>query len=559
MANIFKKGLSVLLAALMFIGVINVTALAQEDDGWLGGDVKLNVTEGTDGYTYMLFGDIPNFYYYETSNHTLLKEVTKGGAVHLIALVDTKANIGEWTPNGVYSFGESNYDVVYCCDAATGSEAGDYYKRLNLEDSEYFSDEQAAELRAILTHAYPYLSVEEAKAWLKEAGFEYADELDRSELISATQAAVWSIANYGNGDSYKYNKTATTAQKNTWGGYLHNFSAEISNFKDSTTSRKYITDTNIGARINALKDFYLALPGVEAEEGQIVISSLSFANAAKAGSGDLYTVDLNVALNHGADENDNIVLNTYIDGELFGEPMNIGETENYTLTIAAKANSDVKVVVSGTQNLEKGVYFYAPKPVDVDGDGIATSREVSQNLIGVASGETPIFAEANIEFENVTFKKGTVSNVSYMFINKETGEVEFMRKIDVPENATSVPIITMEGYVSAMFMKQATSGMFWFSEEVDEEAEQAVIDCLIDNNPSYKGHNAVCYGKGAHDLEFKKNKVVTYVFGETEVELGVTVNKPEETVEEPSEEPVVEETEKNNKNNKGNSKNKKNK
>ena len=184
-------------------------------------------------------------------------------------------------------------------------------------------------------------------------------------------------------------------------------------------------------------------------------------------------------------------------------------------------------------------------------------------------GVTSNSAEANIEFENVTFKKGTVSNVSYMFINKETGEVEFMRKIDVPENATSVPIITMEGYVSAMFMKQATSGMFWFSEEVDEEAEQAVIDCLIDNNPSYKGHNAVCYGKGAHDLEFKKNKVVTYVFGETEVELGVTVNKPEETVEEEIteeetvvEEPVVEETEKNNKNNKnnnGNGKNKKNK
>ena len=50
------------------------------------------------------------------------------------------------------------------------------------------------------------------------------------------------------------------------------------------------------------------------------------------------------------------------------------------------------------------------------------------------------------------------------------------------------------------------------SEKVDEDVVNATIECLKANNPSYKGHNAVVYGNGEHDLEFKKNKFVTYTF-----------------------------------------------
>ena len=47
--------------------------------------------------------------------------------------------------------------------------------------------------------------------------------------------------------------------------------------------------------------------------------------------------------------------------------------------------------------------------------------------------------------------------------------------------------------------------MFWFADEVDEAEQNAVIECLKDHNPSYKGHNAVAFGAD-HVLEFKKNK-----------------------------------------------------
>ncbi|MBE6892264.1 MAG: VWA domain-containing protein [Ruminococcaceae bacterium] len=401
MANKFKRIVSAFLTVVMCISLFSVPAFAETEATtpatvWLGDNVNLNVEAGTDGYTYMLFGDIPTFYYYETSNHTVKKEVTGGGAVHVLALIDTVDTNGTWTPSGIYEYGKSNYDIVYCCDAETGSEAGDYYRRINLEDSEYFSEENAKKIRAILTNAYPFLSVEEAKAALKAAGFEQADELDRSELITATQAAVWSIANAGNGDSYDYNKTATTAQKNTWGGYLHDFSAEITNFADSTTSRKYSTPEGVGARIDALKAFYLNLSGVEAEDDQIVISKLEIIDTIPVVEKDgVYKVMLQMQVNRPLTENVSIQL--YVnDAVAENAVMTMDASDVYTIIVEAKANEVIKAVVSGTQKLDKGVYFYSPKPQDVNGDGIATSREVSQNLVGVAEGETPVYAEANV-------------------------------------------------------------------------------------------------------------------------------------------------------------------
>ena len=191
--------------------------------------------------------------------------------------------------------------------------------------------------------------------------------------------------------------------------------------------------------------------------------------------------------------------------------------ETYNIDVVAKPGDEIKAVVSGTQVLPAGVYFYAPKAENVNGDDKTTSREVSQNLVGVSMGKTPVYAEDSINLQfikEVSFQSGKVSNISYMFLNKESGEVEFLKKIDIEEGETSVPMVTMDGYVSVMFMKQATSGMFWFSEEVTEEQVNAAIECLKANNPSYKGHNAIAFGEGAHDLEFKKGKVVTYVFGE---------------------------------------------
>ena len=437
MAKNFKTMLAFALALMMFI-ITAVPAFASETI-WQGDIVKLNIAAAEDpSYVYAIAQDpANNRWYYETSNHTIKKEVTGGGAIHIFPMVDTTKVTGEWTPDGIYNFGVSNYHVMYCCDAITGTAENAYYKRVNLEDSEYFTDEQAKRLRAIVENAYPYVSVEEAKAALKEAGFAQADELDRSELIAATQAAIWTIANPDSGDSYRYNKTATTAQKLTWGGYMHEFANEIKNFTDSTTSRKYYSNPNgVGTRINALIDFYLAMEGVDAKAGQIVISKLDITNTAyipgTQSAENKVDFILNVELNRSSDADDTLVINVYV-GDTVVDTVNVvaGQT-SYTIPVTAPAGATVKAVVSGTQNLEKGVYFYQPKPEDVDGDGIATSREVSQNLIGVASGETPVYAESSTVAPTPTtikFNSGDASNISFMLIDKATGAVEFIYKI----------------------------------------------------------------------------------------------------------------------------------
>ena len=573
MAKVFKKGLSVFLAAMLCVSAMNMLVMAEDATNFTKMELE-NIVPGSDGYNYMIAQDLEDgVYYYETSNHTL--KIANAGAVHIFPLIDTTrdAEDGVWESGGLYVSGKSNYDVVYCCDFSTGTRVDEedvtntYYKRVNLEDSEYFSDELAERLRAIVSVSYPANSVEEAKAALQAAGFERAEELDRSELISATQGAIWRLVNAdsiieGTTD-FTYRATVKTARKAGWGGYMHDYSAEPKNFTDG---KKDTAIEEIGKRITDLQEFFLTsknkefLANGKAENGKIVISNLSITGAENAGS-DLYTFKVNVALNQGADENDDIALYVYVDGKLSGTTQ-VDEKTDYTVSLKAKADANVKVVVSGVQNLEKGVYFYAPAPQDIDGDGIATSREVSQNLIGAGTGETDVYAEAEIKFNNVTFKSGTVSNISYMFIDKATGEVSFLKKIDVPENATSAPIITMDGYVSAMFMKQSTSGMFWFSEAVEEDVIEDTIECLKDNNPSYKGHwDEFAFGDCEFTWAFKKNKYVTYDFQTDVVVFSDTVEEPveeEPVVEEPVvEEPVVEEpAEENNKKNNGNNKNK---
>ena len=399
MKGINKRIIAIVLIFVVFLTNLPVAIFASDIEGsdnepktnWLGDKATIDVESGTYPYVFMLAQDISNnYYYYETSNHTV--QVTGGGAVHLIPMVDTQIVSGEWHPDGIYECGLSNYDVLYCCDAATGTGDGTYYKRANLEDSEYYSELDAKRLRAIVYNSYPYVSVEEAKAFLKEAGFEYADKLDRSELISATQAAIWTIANADSGDTYNYVTTATTGQLRKWGGFFHDFSPEITNFTDSTkASRKPYEE--IRTRVDALKAFLLSLDPVDAENKQIVITELDVSRSKISRAENLYAVELKVTLNQGADNNDDVVLRTYVNGVETDVTVRVGRDTEYTLRVNAKANDTIKVTASGTQKLERGVYFYVPEPMDIDGDGIATSREVSQNLIGVAMGETPVYAE----------------------------------------------------------------------------------------------------------------------------------------------------------------------
>lgn len=399
-----KRLLSLIAVGAMAFSMMGTTVHAAEtyENGniWYGDDLSVAVEEGKDGYTFLSVCD--EFAYYEASNHTVT--VNNGGnglaMPYLFVMLDTTEEYpnNTWSPNGLYSYGESNYEVLYCCDVETGYEDGVYYKRLNLEDSDYYEVEEAAHIRSIVTNSYPYVSVDEMKTNLKTAGFEEADDLTRAEIITAVQAAIWSYANEEMGE-YNYLKTYHVPDNDQWGKVLHDFTAEM-NVWWKTGKRVFTEKTEqdaivVGKRIDALKDYLKNLPPVYVENDEIIISDIQIVSSAPirsedATKKDIYNVALQVELNNsGSGEHDNIKLEVYVDDELITSTAIEFGTEEYTFNVDAQMGQTIKAVVSGKQDIPKGVYFYEPEG----------GRDASQCLVGVAEGETDVYAEASVTMQ----------------------------------------------------------------------------------------------------------------------------------------------------------------
>ncbi len=507
MAKNLKKIFLFVLATIMCFSTISLQIFAEEQNTsqtiWYGGEMSVDVKAGENGYTFMSVYDKPH-HAYEMSNHMVS---TDGGINHdipqTLVMIDASKDY-TWTPSDLYSYGKSNYEVLYCCDAETGYNNGIYYKRMNLEDSDYYDADKAAHIRAIVTNSYPYVSLEQMKKNLAEDGFVGAETLTRAEIITAVQSAIWA---YANNENYTYSRTFHVPANAQWGGVMHDFTNEMDIWW-LTGRRQFSTNDETAGRINALINHLMNEEKVFADKNQVVISDLKMVGAPVLMNKADQSYKINLALtlnNSGSGYEDDIAITVTTGDAEIVVPVIYG-IEEYTLEVNAKREDEIKAVVSGTQVLPKGVYFYEPEG----------GRDVSQCLVGVAMGKTSVYSEDSVCFNDVTFKAGTASNISYMLINKETGAVEFIDKIDLDKKDTFAPIITKEGYIAAMFIKQSTTGLFWIEEEVDTDIVNDVIESLKENNPSYKTHDAVAFGEGEHDLIYKKgkkDKTVTYFFG----------------------------------------------
>ena len=396
MKKTLKRLLSAAMATMMSISLIPAAAFANEEvlteepteeiieTVWYGDKVSIEVTAGNNSYNYLSVYKTP-YCAYEMSNHMVS---TDGGVNNdipqTLIMIDANQDY-TWTPNGRYTFDESNYEVLYCCDAVTGYDDGIYYKRMNLEDSDYYTEEEAAHIRAIITNSYPYVSLEQMKATLAADGFEGAEDLDRAEAITAVQAAVWYFAN---GEDFRYSQTFNVAKNTQWGGALHDYTAEMSEAIQALGKRKFLKDEAVGNRINSLIDYLKEQDAVYAEKNQIVISAIDVLDTVPVQEKDgVYTIAIRVMLNNsGSSELDNIALDVYVGDTLVTtNAIELG-TEEYYLTVEATAGDVIKAVVSGTQVLPEGVYFYEPQG----------GRDISQSLVGVAVGETNVYAEASV-------------------------------------------------------------------------------------------------------------------------------------------------------------------
>ncbi len=377
---------TVLIITSLLIAMMSISGYAEDTETkppniWYGNEVSYDVSAGQNGYT---FQSVYPARAYEMSNH-----MVSAGAGHSIpqTLVMIEADREYvWCPDSVYTFGASNYEVLYCCDADTGCEDKIYYKRMNLEDSTYYDEEAAAHIRAIITNSYPFVSLEQMKANLAGEGFAEANKLTRAEVISAVQTAVWAYSN--DADLLKYSQTFHVPDNSQWGEVFHDFTNEMDVWW-STGKRVISDDETVGARIDALAAHLKSKDKMYAEDHQIVITELKILDAVPIQEKEgIYNVLIRVVLNNGGSSvQDNVHIRILVDGAEVGSVKAEPGKRVYDMTIPVEAGQTLEAIVSGTQILPEGVYFYQPEGGD----------DVSQSLVGVAAGAAEVYAKTSVK------------------------------------------------------------------------------------------------------------------------------------------------------------------
>ncbi|MBQ6798749.1 MAG: Cys-Gln thioester bond-forming surface protein [Oscillospiraceae bacterium] len=496
MANTVKRLCALILALVMCGGLFCTTVLAAETingNTWYGDEVSVDVTAGTEGYTFMSLFRQP-VHGYEFSGHFL----GDGEGPQTFVVIDTVEHNGTtWSPSGIYDPMTSNYEVAYCCDVETIIADGTYYKRMNLEDSEYYNEEQAAKIRAIVTNAYPYVSLEAMKADLAENGYAYAAELTRNEALAAVQAAIWASANGKTAGDFLYQKSYKVSDNLQWGYPLHDTSAESG--LNVAGKRVFETYKEVGTRIDSLVEYLLAQEATYAEKAQIVITKLELNGEPVLIDDNNVRVNLNMELNNsGSGYEDDIKIKVLINGTAVQEiPVVLGQ-ETYALTVDAGRSDTVTAVVEGTQVLPLGVYFYAPRPADTNGDGIATSREVSQNLVDVNMGPTKVYAEASLDLSAMDIPLPPLPEPEPMEMGNKTSEL-LDREDDRYEISVSVP--GQDGYTLHDEVILMVDGSYSGDKEwpAMKEAINAIGEAVLNGSGSTK-LTLMAFGMGDNEV-----------------------------------------------------------
>lgn len=397
------------------------------------------VTPRDDEYTFEAI-EVGTGFAYEIGNYMI-----SGSIPQTFILVDTSNKATSWSPSGEYVYGQSNYTVTYCCDKETGLEYGTHYKRLNLENSSYFDKSEAEYIRAILEVSYPFVTMDEMKTILKNAGMdaEFADSLTRADMISAVQMAIWSHANINDAaaDGLSYFATIDIpTNRNIYFNPLHDYTNEIWEWLPGKRQRTF--DTRAQQRVNMLCDFLCSLEPVEATKDQIVISELEVVKTELIeDEGDLFYVTMYITLNGGGNEKDDLTIHATSYNESEDGAVTITEETEckaervgdvYTISIHAKDGDIIKITVDGNQMLSKGAYFYTPEG----------GRNISQSLVGISEGSTAVNVSKNTLFvaELANIPVQDIETVETNLEIKKGEEIQLAVTVK-PENATNKEII----------------------------------------------------------------------------------------------------------------------
>lgn len=322
--------------------------------------------------------------------------------------------------------------TTYCADMNTFTEYGFGYSVENLEDANYYDEDQAEMIRSIAKKGYWGTSegagsLDAMREMLRNAkdangkriftDEEIDESLTDGVALTATQMAIWSCSNHMSGtefvNSHYFGKIGEleTSEKGPGSNISQDKEDEVKlMFKlyeylknlEPTKLENTTADTIINAD-NFLKDMSVTVIEKaenhtnnqdDSDENDAYVTDLTFALVVTPSTenGD----DLVVTV---MDGNNNVIASARIAGEAEdGETVLVAdESGNYTFAniVLTEGTQNFNITMKGIQNLKEGVYLYTSE-VRTNDDGSETS---SQTMVGVASGQRGVNVSMDIEFD----------------------------------------------------------------------------------------------------------------------------------------------------------------
>ncbi|MBR2223492.1 MAG: Cys-Gln thioester bond-forming surface protein, partial [Christensenellaceae bacterium] len=325
--------------------------------------------------------------------------------------------------------------TTYCADATTQTEDGFSYTFENVEDADYYSEEQAAMIRSIAKKGFwgtkddpatsekELGSLEAMRDMMRDAKDEDGnaiftakeiEDLTEGIAMSATQFAIWTFSNKMNDLAYVNAQYIQKDADNNAKGYHYTHLKNVPEDKLSsvdtifklyqylinlapTPIEKKTTSNTVLNADNFVGDMSLTVLGKAKDHAN---------NKDDDKTNDAYNTKISFALvvaPSGNEEDDLVVSIVAPDGTVLAKGRIAGALKDGEIQLTKDANNNYtfenivltenqktfKLNLAGIQNLEKGIYLYTSEVRE------GTS---SQTMVGVAEGNRSVNVTMELEF-----------------------------------------------------------------------------------------------------------------------------------------------------------------
>ncbi|MCQ2969190.1 MAG: Cys-Gln thioester bond-forming surface protein [Clostridium sp.] len=346
-------------------------------------------------------------------------------------------NRGESNKTAIFQLKDDNGIIynAYCVDKETVIKDGHNYAMVDVEYNDYYSEENAKHIRAIIKEAYPFQTLDYMKEKFN------IPTLTEKEAIDAIQFAIWHYANAPQDDF------VSSAHEN----------------------------------IKNLFNQLINLPGVEESTA---VAKIDFLEPIATFDGENYDVDFGYKV-IGSNYDGSEVSSSYLfedDLSQYGAGVEeLGVDENGYTHVRVRSlpsSTSVNLKVNANQNRGQGVYVYTPEGGRNASQSLVGAHEVKENIVASKEFTTNVVSEVIIKKVDAKNNEKVLQGAEFTIISRDTGYtvtvttdenglapiklplgqytvvenkapqgyviIEEVRHISVTDNATEIPVFIFE-------------------------------------------------------------------------------------------------------------------